>query len=104
MKISDYTSKSFKNAAGTFIYISAIAWFFSYAQQIFGNKENAFVIPIFMLLLFVISACITGFLVLGKPILWYMEGLKKEAFNLFFATVGWLGFFLILVGMVLALV
>jgi hypothetical protein len=48
-----------------------------------------------MLLLFIISASVTGLLVLGKPIHLYLSGLKKEAFVLLFATTGWLVLFLV---------
>jgi hypothetical protein len=94
MKKSEYIFKSFINASGVFIYVSAIAWFFSNAQTIFGGKEdNSFLIPIFMLLLFIISASITGLLVLGKPIILYFNGHKKESVILLFSTLAWLGFY-----------
>lgn len=43
-----------------------------------------------MLLLLILSATVTGSLVLGRPILWYLDGKKKEAVSLFVATVGFL--------------
>lgn len=101
MKKSDYVLKSLINAAGVFVYVSAVGWFGFHSKEIFGGDSN-FLIPVFALLLFVISACITGLLVLGKPILMYFGGLKKEAFMLFFSTLAWLIFFLIAVAIVLA--
>ena len=92
----DYVLKSFVNAAGVFIYISVIAWFGFNSQAIFG-KQASFLIPLFMLLLFVISAAVTGLLVLGKPILLYLNGLKKEALVLLFTTLTWLVLFLMVV-------
>jgi len=97
MKKSDYFLKSFLSAAGVFVYASAIAWLGFNSQAIFGNKPSSFLAPLFMLLLFVVSACITGLLVLGKPINLYLGGLKKEAFTLLFATLTWLVIFLVLV-------
>ncbi|MDP2656541.1 MAG: hypothetical protein Q8P11_03200 [bacterium] len=94
MKKYEYILKSLPNALGVFLYISAIAFFFANAQNIFGNEEDNFLIPVFMLLLFVISASITGLLVLGKPIFLYLNGLKKEGFIMLFATLGWLIVFL----------
>ena len=45
-------------------------------------------IPISMLMLFVFSAGFTGFLVFGRPIMWYLDGKKKEATSLLFYTLG----------------
>ncbi len=100
MKKSDYLLKSFINAAATFVYVSAVAWFGFNSQAIFG-KQQTFLAPLLMLLLFVVSALITGLLVLGKPIHLYLSGLKKEAFVLFFATLVWLVLFLLVVAAVL---
>lgn len=77
------------NALGTALYVSLIGCFFFYAEFLLGNgtKETVF-IPIAMLLLFLVSATVTGSLVLGRPILWYLDGKKKEAVQLLMATVG----------------
>lgn len=96
MKQSEYLSKSFLNAFGTFAYIFGVAWFLSHGEEIFGKSEH-FLIPVFMLLLFVISASVTGLLVMGKPLHLYMNNMKKEAFTLLFATLGWLVGFAFLV-------
>jgi hypothetical protein len=104
MKKSDYVLKSFENAGGVLAYVSLLALFFSNAQNIFGNgPDDKFIIPIFMLLLFIISATVTGFLVLGKPIILYMKGLQKEAFILLFATLGWLVAFILMIATVFIL-
>ena len=96
MKKHNLILRSFANAGGTVLYICAVALFFSNAEKIFGN-EKSFLIPVFMLLLFVISASITGLLVLGKPIHLYLSGSKKEAVVLLIATLGWMVIFLIAV-------
>ena len=99
MKTSQYIGRSFVNAILAFIYIAAIAWGMFNAQYIFPKdivEQVGFLVPLCMLLLFVISASITGALVLGKPIHLYLSGLKKEAFVLFGATVGWLVVFLLI--------
>jgi hypothetical protein len=41
-----------------------------------------------MLLLFVTSAAITGFLVFGKPVMLYIDGKKREAVSLLGYTIG----------------
>ena len=102
IKNSDYFLRSLAHAAGVFIYTSAVAWFLSNAQSVFGKAEG-FLAPLFMLLLFIISASVTGLLVLGKPIHLYLSGLKKEAFILLFSTLAWLVIFLSAVVVVLVL-
>ena len=39
-----------------------------------------------MLMLLVFSAAFTGFLIFGKPIMWYLDNKKKEAFSLLIYT------------------
>ena len=96
MKKSEYILKSCENAGGVLAYVSALALFFFNGQKIFGDGAS-FVIPIFMLLLFIISASVTSLLVFGKPIMLYMKGLQKEAFVLLFATLGWLVVFILII-------
>ena len=88
---------SFLSATGVFIYVTAVSWLLSNAEHFFGNvPEPNFLIPVFMLLLFVVSATVTGSLVLGKPLLMYLDGQKKEAVKLLFLTLGWLVAFLVM--------
>ncbi|TRZ81667.1 hypothetical protein D4R86_02335 [bacterium] len=102
MKKSDYFLKSLVNAAGVFVYVSVVAWILFDGQVIFG-KASGFLIPLLLLLLFIVSASVTGLLVLGKPIHLYLSGFKREAFRLLFATLEWLVIFLIAVVIVLLL-
>lgn len=79
------------NALGTALYVTLVVSFIFYIPQILGPvQEPQILIPISMLLLFVFSAALTSFLVLGKPILWYLDGQKKEAISLFAYTLGML--------------
>jgi hypothetical protein len=96
MKQSEYFIKGFLSALGVFAYTSAVAWLFFNGHAIF-NKPDNFLMPLLMLLLLIISASVTGLMVLGKPIHLYLSGFKKEAFTLLFATLGWLVFFAIAV-------
>jgi hypothetical protein len=73
------------NALWTALYIILIGTFLYSAPAVFGHGQNA-LIPVVMLLLFVFSAALCGALVLGRPILWYWEGNKKEAILLFAYT------------------
>lgn len=52
------------------------------------GRANTFLIPVTLLLLFVFSAAITGFLIFGKPAQMYVDGKKKEALSLLFYTLG----------------
>lgn len=79
------------NALGTGAYIALIvSGIFYIPRLIGGNVEDTILIPMAMLLLFVVSASITGSLVLGRPILWYLDGKKKEAVSLLVTTIGFL--------------
>ncbi len=102
MKRGNLISRSFVNAAATFIYVAAVAWFGFNSRTIFG-KQSTFLAPLSALLLFVVSASITGLLVLGKPIHLYVSGFKKEAVILFSITLGWLILFLLIVSIALLL-
>lgn len=84
----DILKHAFVNAILTSLYIGLVASFLSYAPQYFGlaDKPDTVFAPILMLMLFVFSAAITGALVLGKPILWYMDGNKRDAVRLFLYT------------------
>jgi hypothetical protein len=91
--------RSFVHALGTVAYIALVATVMSNAEQIFGRAEGqgeAPLVGVAMLLLFVLSASITGLLVLGTPVRWYLDGKKQEAVQLLGCTVGWLALFAII--------
>ena len=73
------------SSIGTVLYVSGLAWFMNNGKSVFG-RMNDFRGPLFMLLLFVFSAAFTASLVLGKPILFYLDGFKKEAVRLLLYT------------------
>ena len=88
------------NSLWTVLYVILIGVLFSNAQAIFGDVKSA-LIPIAMLLLFVFSALLCGSLILGRPILWYLDGRKNEALKLFSYTVVSLFVVLVLIFVVL---
>lgn len=90
-------ARAFINALGTTSYIALVVLFMQYAPKFFEEMkgDNNPIAPMIFLMLFVISAATTGFLVLGKPILVYLEGGKKEAVKLFIYTLAFLGIFLL---------
>jgi len=70
------------DSLATTAYIVAISTFMFWAGETKLGANNTFLIPIVMLLLFVVSAAITGFLVFGQPVIMYYEGKKKDALQL----------------------
>ncbi len=81
------------NSLGTALYVTTVASFIHLLSQSFGD-EKSIIVPIFMLMLFVFSAAFTGTLVFGRPIVWYLNGKKKEALYLLTYT---LGIFLVII-------
>lgn len=80
---------AFLNALATILYIVIIASFLFYVPKSFGpSADNTVLIPIAMLSLLVFSAALTGMLVFGKPVIWYLDGKKKEAIYLLTYTLG----------------
>ncbi len=76
------------NALLTSLYIGLIASFLFYGPTFFdlAGKPDTVFAPIMMLMLFVFSAAITGALMLGRPMVWFLDGKRKEAIRLFFYT------------------
>lgn len=70
------------NALATAVYIILVVSLISSLQAFSAKPDNNILIPIAMLLLFVCSATITGFLVFGKPVMLYMDGKRKEAMSM----------------------
>jgi heme O synthase-like polyprenyltransferase len=66
------------------------------AQKFLGVVEDNFRMPLAMLLLFVLSASVVSALILGKPILLYLEDKKAEGIKMFLYSVGWLFIFAVL--------
>lgn len=91
------------NALGTLVYIIVVATLIQNGDRLFGDMDN-FVGPIAFLLLFTLSAVVVGSLVLGKPIMLYLDGKKKEAVTLFMQTASWLAGFTILTIVIAAVV
>lgn len=91
------------NALGTALYVFLVSQLMTHSQQLFGKIENSFLAPMVFLLLFVFSALVTGSLVLGKPIMMYVDGQKKEGVRLLFYTGAFL-FILMIAGFIIILI
>jgi hypothetical protein len=86
--MKEIKKKAFVNSLLTSIYIAAVGLFLYYGALIKLGRVNSFLAPITLLLLFVFSAALTGFLLLGKPAQMYIDGKKKEALSLITYTLG----------------
>jgi hypothetical protein len=89
-------SFSILHSLGVLVYVTLVALFMNNAEKIFGKKDN-FMTGIIVLLIFILSALITGSLVLGRPILFYLDGKKAEAVKLLLYTIISLAVILVLV-------
>lgn len=92
------------NSLGVLIYVFLISLFMNNAEKVFGEVDNKFFAPAIFLLIFILSALTTGFLILGKPLMLYIDGAKKEAVKLLFYTGLSIFFILIILSIVLFLI
>ena len=74
------------HALGVLGYILLLAIFMSRANDWFGAVDHDILSPLAALMLFLLSALITGGLVLGKPIMLYLDGQKKDGVKLLLFT------------------
>lgn len=88
------------NSLLALIYIALIAALLTNAPRLFGQVNNI-LSGIAFLLTFVLSAAIMGIIILGRPILWYLNGFKKEAVKLIFYTLGFLIIILVIIFLML---
>ena len=86
MTNSSLVKKAVASALGVFVYVALFGAFMQNIQHFMPDKPGVLGIA-FMLMLFIISACITGSLVLLRPVLLYVDGQKKDAVKLFAYTV-----------------
>ena len=91
----------FVQSTCTIAYIAIAALILINIERIVG-EDNDFLGIIGFLLLFVVSATITGTLVLGYPTILLLQHKFKEAILMITSTVGYLISFLIILGTILA--
>ncbi len=87
------------DALGTALYTGVISWVMNNGERFFGQSRVFG--PVAFLLLFILSASVTGSLVLGRPILMYLENKKREAVSVFIYTLVFLA--LIVIGVLLGM-
>ncbi|MFA5098919.1 MAG: hypothetical protein WC461_01720 [Candidatus Paceibacterota bacterium] len=80
--------RAFINAVCAAAYIALVAIFMPIAGKIFGPDDDKSVLgPMVFLMTFVISTAVMAMLIFGKPILLYLDGLKKEAVSMIIYTI-----------------
>lgn len=85
--MNEIIKRAFLDAIGTVTYVLLVASFM-FSLQDLAPKEDTILVIASVLLLFVCSAAITGFLVFGKPVMLYIDGKKREAVSLLGYTLG----------------
>jgi hypothetical protein len=86
MEKSKLIKRAILNSLGVLIYVVLVSVVLNNGQKIFGSLDNKVISPIVFLLLLVFSALLTGGLILGKPIMLYLDGFKKEGVKLLIYT------------------
>lgn len=74
------------NSVAAAAYVTVIAQIIRNGEAVFGEMKSAFA-PVAFLLLFSVSAAIMAILIFGQPVIWYIEGFKKQAVRLVIYTV-----------------
>ncbi|OGI63363.1 hypothetical protein A2818_01485 [Candidatus Nomurabacteria bacterium RIFCSPHIGHO2_01_FULL_40_12] len=97
MNKNEILKRAFLDAFGVAVYVIGFVYFGNNLEEWFDAVQKNWLAPAFMIILFIISACVTASLVLLKPILLFIEGARKEAVHLFVYTLG----FLIILALVL---
>ena len=94
--------RSFVHSLGVVLYISLVALVMLHAEKWTG-KEPGFLGPVIFLTLFVVSATVVGCLVLGKPVMLYLDGQKTESIKLLAYTLSWLVVFIAVVTLIVVI-
>lgn len=73
-----------------------VVGFITYIGNTTSSKNEQLYAPMIALLLFVLSALISGGLVLGKAVQLYLDNKRKPAISLVVWTAGWIFVYLLL--------
>jgi hypothetical protein len=74
------------NSLATTAYIGVVGEFLFYAAQLRLGHTKSALVPTAMLLLLVFSSALVGALIFGRPVLWYLEGRRREGLLLLAET------------------
>ena len=75
------------HAIAVVLYVAALVCLIFFGESIVSPNIPELVAPILVLLLLVVSAAVMGMLVFLRPLMWYLDGKKKEAIHLAIYTV-----------------
>jgi hypothetical protein len=93
----------FLHASGAVAYIALVAFVMTRAEDVIRPFEGSVVAPVLFLTLFVLSVAVMALTIFARPVLWFLEGKKKEAVMLAVYTVFFLALiFALIFGFVLA--
>lgn len=96
MKHKEIAVYSFLSAFGVVVYISLLYGGGTLLENIRLYRAPNILSVLIGLMAVVLSAGVTGSLVLGKPVMLYIDGKKKDALKFLAANFIWLAIFLIL--------
>lgn len=85
--MSKLTKSALFNSLGVAAYIVAVSLLMQNGQSLFGNG-NQFTSSVGVLAVVVLSAAVVGTLIFLKPVMLYLDGLKKESITLLTYTIG----------------
>lgn len=88
------------NAVSASAYIFLVVAVMNFVTQPLRDKPDSFLAPITMLFVLTLSVAVMAFLFFYQPLLFFIEGKKKLAIELFIKTVG---YFAVATGAVLIL-
>lgn len=83
---SKIVKRAIINSLAIAAYVTVVGIFMFNANHVFGTQDK-FLTPVVVLLLLVLSASVTGSLLFGQPVMWYVDGKKQEALRLLAATI-----------------
>ncbi|MBI4116233.1 hypothetical protein HY449_00645 [Candidatus Pacearchaeota archaeon] len=79
---------AFIDAFWTSAYVIIVALLPYFLGQSALKDVKSIIIPIAMLMLLVFSVALVGSLIFGRPVIWYVDGKKKDAVSLLVCTLG----------------
>lgn len=85
------------NALTASVYIVLVVSVMNFVTQPLRDKPDTFLAPITVLFVLTLSTAIMAFLFFYQPLLFLIEGRKREAINLFVKTVGVFGVITVIV-------
>jgi hypothetical protein len=86
---------TFRNTALAAVYIFLVSQIMQHGDEWFG-KEDKFLTPFVVLLLFSLSASVVGGLMMGQAIILVIEGKRTEGIRAAVYSVGWLALYTLL--------